>query len=185
LFDSRHRLTLSFLYEIPGFRDAAGITKALLAGWQFNGILSLSSATPFTVYDSTNVSLQGSHPEVTGFFSSRPDLVADPDNGPRTVEQWVSRSAFRRLDLAAEAGQFGNAGRNIARGDGIGNLDLSLVKDFALNERARLQFRAECFNLTNHPNFGLPVNDLASPSFGRILEAGPARLIQFGLKLIF
>jgi hypothetical protein len=185
LFDSRHRLTLSFLYEIPGFRDAAGITKALLAGWQFNGILSLSSATPFTVYDSTNASLQGSHPEVTGFFSSRPDLVADPDNGPRTVEQWVSRSAFRRLDLAAEAGQFGNAGRNIARGDGIGNLDLSLVKDFALNERARLQFRAECFNLTNHPNFGLPVNDLASPSFGRILEAGPARLIQFGLKLIF
>ncbi len=185
LFDSRHRLTLSFLYAIPGFGKTTGFAKALLDGWQLSGILSLSSATPFTVYDSANVSLQGSHPEVTGFYSSRPDVVADPDNGPHTVEQWVSRSAFRRLDPATEAGQFGDAGRNIARGDGIGNLDLSLMKNFAINERMRLQFRAECFNLTNHPNFGLPVNDLASPSFGRILEAGPARLIQFGLKLIF
>lgn len=185
LFDARHRVTLSFLYAIPGFRDSSGLAKALLDGWQFNGILSLSTATPFTAYDSSNVSLQGSHPEVTGFFSSRPDLVSDPDEGPHTAEQWVSRSAFRRLDPLTEAGKFGNSGRNIARGDGIGNLDLSLLKDFQISERVRLQFRAEVFNLTNHPNFALPVNDLASPSFGRILEAGPARLIQFGLKLIF
>jgi hypothetical protein len=185
LFDARHRVTLSFLYEIPGFRDSTGFTKALLDGWQFNGILSLSTGTPFTVYDSANVSLQGSHPEVTGFFSSRPDLVSDPDEGPHLVEQWVSRSSFRRLNPLTEAGKFGNSGRNIARGDGIGNLDLSLLKDFSISERTRLQFRAEVFNLTNHPNFALPVNDLASPSFGRILEAGPARLIQFGLKLIF
>jgi hypothetical protein len=101
------------------------------------------------------------------------------------VEQWVSPGAFRRLNPVTEAGQFGNAGRNIVRGPGIGNFDLSLIKDFAFSERTKLQFRAECFNLTNHPNFSLPVNDLASPSFGRILEAGPARLIQFGLKLIF
>ena len=106
----------------------------------------------------------------------------------RARTRWSNGCRARRSGgwtRSTEAGQFGNAGRNIARGDGIGNLDLSLLKNFALNERMRLQFRAECFNLTNHANFGLPVNDLASPSFGRILEAGPARLIQFGLKLIF
>ena len=122
---------------------------------------------------------------MTGFFSSRPDLVADPDEGARTVEQWLPRSAFRRLDPLSEAGEFGNAGRNVARGPGVGNLDLSVFRNFAVREQVRLQLRAEFFNATNHPNFDLPVNDLASPSFGRILEAGPARLIQFGLKLIF
>jgi hypothetical protein len=185
LFDARHRMTASFLYRIPGFDTARGAAKVLLDGWQVNGILTLASATPFTVYDTTNVSLQGSHPEVSGFFSSRPDVASDPNDGPRTVEQWVSPSAFRRLNPVTEAGSFGNAGRNIARGPGIGNFDLSLIKDFAFSETTKLQFRAECFNLTNHANFSLPVNDLASPSFGRILEAGPARLIQFGLKLIF
>jgi hypothetical protein len=185
LFDARHRMTASFLYRIPGFADTRGATKFLLDGWQLNGILTLSGATPFTVYDTTNVSLQGSHPEVTGFFSSRPDLVGDTNAGESTVEQWVSPQAFRRLNPTTEAGRFGNAGRNVARGPGMGNLDIALVKDFAFNERTRLQFRAECFNLTNHANFSLPVNDLASPSFGRILEAGPSRLIQFGLKLFF
>jgi hypothetical protein len=148
-------------------------------------LLTLSGATPFTVYDTTNVSQQGSHPEVSGFFSSRPDLISNPNAGPRTVEQWVSAGAFRRLNPIADAGQFGDAGRNVVRGPGVGNFDLSLVKTFSFNERVRLQFRAECFNLTNHANFSLPVNDLASPSFGRILEAGPSRLIQFGLKLLF
>jgi hypothetical protein len=64
-------------------------------------------------------------------------------------------------------------------------VDFSLLKDFPVTERARLQFRPECFNLANQPNFGLPGNDLASPNFGRILEAGPPRLIQFALKAIF
>ena len=185
LFDARHRLTASFLYRIPGFKSARGAAKLLLDGWQVNGILTLGSATPFTVYDTTNVSLQGSHPEVTGFFSSRPDLVADPNAGESTVEQWISPQAFRRLNPATEAGRFGSSGRNIARGPGLGNLDVALLKDFAFNERSRLQFRAECFNLANHANFSLPVNDLASPTFGRILEAGSSRLIQFGLKLFF
>jgi hypothetical protein len=68
---------------------------------------------------------------------------------------------------------------------GIANVDLSLLRSIRLNEQARLQFRAECFNLANHANFGLPDNDLASPNFGRVLEAGAPRLVQFGLKLIF
>ncbi len=89
------------------------------------------------------------------------------------------------MNLQTQAGQFGNAGRNIARGPGYTNLDLALVRDFRFDGDTRLQFRAEVFNVANHANFGLPVADLNSPNFGRILSAGPARLLQFGVKLLF
>ena len=112
-------------------------------------------------------------------------MIGDPNSGARTVESWMRRTAFRRLVAATEAGKFGNAGRNIARGPGLVYLDVSLLKDFRLTERARLQFRAEAFNIANHPNFGLPISDLASPNFGRILAASQARLMQFALKAIF
>lgn len=185
LFDARHRFVASGSYEIPFPQTGSAIAKMMLAGWQVNSIANFTSATPFTVYDSTNVSLQGSAPEITGFYSSRPDLIANPNGGPHTANQWVSRSAFRRLDPAKEAGKFGNAGRNVVRGPGIANVDVSLLKTFSITERLRLQFRAECFNIANHANFGLPDNDLASPNFGQILESGSPRLIQFALKLLF
>jgi hypothetical protein len=157
----------------------------LLAGWQLNVIANVTSGTPFTVFDSSNVSLQANHPPISGFFASRPDVVSDPNDGSHTVEQWVSRSAFRRLDPITEAGKFGNAGRNIVRGPGFANVDLSFLKNLELTESSDLQFRAEFFNAANHANFALPVTDLASPSFGRIVEAGPARLLQFGVKFLF
>ncbi len=185
LFDARHRLAVSAMYELSRLESSHPVTRAFFGGWQVNGIAILSSATPFTVYDSANVALQGSHPEISGFSEARPDLVGDPNTGPHTPEQWISASAFRRLDPATEAGQFGNAGRNIARGPAFGTLDIGLTKTFRLGESAHLQFRAESFNVTNHPNFALPVNDLASPNFGRILESGPPRLMQFALKFLF
>jgi hypothetical protein len=185
LFDARHRFVLSGSWQVPVASSLAGWSRTLLAGWQVNGIANVTSGTPFTVFDSTNVSLQANHPPVSGFFASRPDVIADPNSGPHTVEQWVSRSAFRRLDPLTEAGKFGNAGRNIARGPGFANVDLSLLKTFDLAESRQLQFRVECFNFANHANFFLPVTDLASPSFGRIIEAGPSRLLQFGLKFLF
>ena len=157
----------------------------LINGWQFNGIGSFSTGTPFTVYDSANVSLQGQSPEISGFYSSRPDLISDPNAGPHTPNQWVSRSAFRRLDPNTQAGQFGSEGRNVVRGPGIANVDLSLFKNFAIGESTRIQFRAECFNVANHANFALPQNDLASPEFGQILESGPPRLFQLALKFVF
>ena len=185
LFDARHRLVLSGSYQIPSPRPANRLVRTALAGWQLNTIINFASGTPFTVYDSANVALQGSSPEITGFYSSRPNLISDPNVGPHAAGQWVSRSVFQRLDPATQAGQFGNEGRNAVRGPGISNLDLSVLKDFAVTERARLQFRAECFNLANHANFGLPDNDVASPNFGHVLEAGAPRLMQFGIKLIY
>ncbi len=185
LFDARHRFVWSGSYQIPSPAPAKGLARTVLDGWQLNTIINFASGTPFTVYDSANVALQGSSPEITGFYSSRPNLVSDPNVGPHTASQWVSRSAFQRLDPVMQAGQFGSEGRNAVRGPGISDIDVSVLKDFALTERARLQFRAECFNVANHANFGLPDNDVASPNFGHVLEAGAPRLMQFGIKLIY
>jgi hypothetical protein len=185
LFDARHRFVMSGSWEVPTPKSWGRAARTVLAGWQLNGIVTASSGTPFTVFDSANVAGQASHPPVSGFAGSRPDVVSNPNDGAHTVEQWISRGAFQRLNPATEAGKFGNAGRNIARAAGISNVDLSLLKSIALGESMRLQLRAESFNLANHANFGLPVTDLASPSFGRVLEAAPPRLVQFGLKFLF
>ena len=159
--------------------------RVVLDDWQLNVVAAHNSGTPFTVSDSTNVSLQANSPPISGFAASRPNVVGDPNGGPRTVDQWLSRDAFQRLNPATDAGQFGNAGRNIARGPAYTNVDVSLVRNFTLHGDVRLQFRAEAFNVANHANFGLPVADLNSANFGRIFSAGPARLLQFALKLTY
>jgi hypothetical protein len=185
LFDARHRLVASGSW-LPRVRPGApAAVRAVLDEWQVNGIATYSSGTPFTVSDSANVALQANSPPISGFPASRPNLIGDPNAGPHTVNKWLSRSAFERLDLQTQAGQFGNAGRNIARGPSYTSVDLALVRNVELSAHTRLQFRAEAFNLLNHANFGLPVADLNSPSFGRILSAGPPRLLQFAAKLSF
>ena len=185
LFDARHRFVASATWEPRLPAATPTMLGVLLNDWQINGVAAYNSGTPFTVSDSANVALQANSPPISGFAASRPDVVGDPDAGPRTVEQWLSRDSFRRLDPRTEAGEFGDAGRNIARGPSYTNVDISLVRTFALHGDVRLQFRAEAFNIANHANFGLPVADLNSANFGRILSAGPPRLLQFALKLTF
>ncbi|MDX2154072.1 MAG: TonB-dependent receptor [Bryobacteraceae bacterium] len=183
LFDSRHRFVASGSYEVRV--RGPRLLSAILSRWQINAIASHNSPTPFTVSDSANVALQANSPPISGFAASRPDVVSDPNRGPRNVDEWLSRSGFRRLNPLTEAGRFGNAGRNIARGPAFTNVDVSVFRTFPLSERAGLQFRAEAFNVANHANFTIPVADLNSANFGRILSAAPPRLIQFGLKLTF
>jgi hypothetical protein len=185
LFDARHRLVASASWLLPASSRAPAAARALFNGWQVNVAASYNSGTPFTVSDSANVALQANSPPISGFPASRPNLVGDPNAGPHTVEAWLSRSAFERLNVQTQAGRFGNAGRNIARGPSYTNVDLALVRDLAFVSASRLQIRAEVFNVFNHANFGLPVADLNSPSFGRILSAGPPRLMQFAVKLLF
>ncbi len=173
-------------WALPKWRNSPRAAAFSTNGWQINTIASLSTGTPFTVYDSADVSLQGSASEMTAFYSSRPDLIANPNVGqPHTPNQWVSRAPFLQLNPQTQAGQFGNEGRNVVRGPGIEDVDLSLFKLFSIGETRRVQFRAECFNLLNHPNFGLPEDDLESPAFGQILQAGPPRLIQLAVKFVF
>jgi hypothetical protein len=184
LFDSRHRFAASITYAIPFAHNLTGVSRVLLDGWQMNGLLAVNSSTPFTVYDSANVSLQAPHPGVSGMFGDRPNVLGDPNKGaPHKVDQWVSRSAFQRLDPVANAGQFGNERRNSIDVPAFGSLDAAVDKNFSLNESTKLLFRAEAFNVTNHVNFILPVDDINSPAFGQIIEAQAPRVSQFALKL--
>jgi hypothetical protein len=184
LFDARHRFVASGSYLVR-IGNASAPVRSILNDWQLNVIAMHNSATPFTISDSTNVSLQANSPPISGFAASRPDVISDPNKGPRTIDEWMSRSAFRRLNPQTEAGQFGNAGRNIGRGPSLTNFDVSVIRTFRITEGTSLQFRAEAFNVANHANFGLPISDLNSSSFGRIFTAAPPRLLQFGLKLMF
>jgi hypothetical protein len=186
LFDATHRFVFSGTYALPQWRNAAKPAAMLLNGWQANIIATLSTGTPFTVYDSADVSQQGSAPEISGFYSSKPNLISNPNqNQPHNATEWISRAPFQQLNPITQAGEFGNEGRNVVRGPGIEDVDLSLVRNFRVTEKMRLQFRAEMFNLFNHANLGLPENDLESPAFGQILQAGPARQLQLAIKLIF
>ena len=185
LFDARHRFVANVSWQAHVADGAPSAMRVLFDAWQLNAIASLNSGTPFTVSDSANVSLQANSPPISGFPASRPNLVGDPNAGPHTVDAWLSRDAFQRLNVQTQAGQFGNAGRNIARGPAYQNVDVSFVRDFPMSGDIRLQFRAEIFNVLNHVNFGLPVADLNSVNFGRIFSAGPPRLSQFALKLSF
>jgi hypothetical protein len=185
LFDARHRFVASGSWEPRVSKNTPGLVRGIFANWQINLIATHNSPTPFTVYDSTNVSLQANSPPISGIPASRPNLIADPNSGPHSVERWLTPAAFQRLNPVTQAGQFGNAGRNVARGPAFTNLDASLTRAFVLREEFRLQFRAEAFNVVNHANLGLPVADLNSPNFGRILTSSSPRLLQFALKLIF
>jgi hypothetical protein len=192
MFDAHHRLVLSYEWMLPFWRNPQTWYQYALGNWQVNGIATFMSGTPFTVYDSTDVSLQGGAPEISGFSSNRPDIVGDPGKGScsngspvGTPSCWFNTSAFQPLNPVTHAGQFGNAGRNIVQGPGYEQWDFSAFKNFKIREAKTLQFRAELFNFLNHPNFRLPNNDISSPNFGVVSEALPGRLVQLALKFLF
>jgi hypothetical protein len=185
MFDARHRLVLSYQWQVPFWAHPQTWYQHALGDWQLNGIDTFMSGTPFTVYTDTDVSLQGSAPEISGFSSNRPDLVGNPNSGPHTVQEWFNTAAFQQLNSVTQAGQFGNEGRNVVQGPGLQNWDFSAFKSFKITETKQVQFRAEFFNIFNHPNFRLPDNDISSPTFGEITQALPGREIQLALKFYF
>jgi hypothetical protein len=189
LFDARHRFVFSYEWSLPFWQHQQGWYQHVLGGWQLNGIVTAMSGTPFTVFDSRDVSVQGGAPEITGFSANRPNLVVgqNPNDGPRQVGAWLNAGAFSRVipDLNSPVQQFGTAGRNIALGPRYSNWDFSAFKNIRLAESKELQFRAELFNILNHTNFHLPNSDISSPTFNQILNAEPPRLVQLALKFLF
>lgn len=185
LFDARNRFVGSYEWALPFWRDGQNWYQWALDGWHLNGIGTLMSGTPFTVFDSNDVAAQGSAPEITGFSAQRPNLVGNPNSGTRTVSSWLNASAYQRLDPVANAGQFGTEGRNVNFGPGYANWDFGALKNFKFTESKQLQFRAELFDILNRTNFRLPDSDISSPTFNHILASQAPRQVQFALKFMY
>jgi hypothetical protein len=173
--DIPHNFTTSLNYQIPSpFSD--GLANVLLTGWEIGTIISLQSGMPFTP-------TQSGDPTNTG-RPSRPDRLGSGELSNPTVDLWFDPSAF--AEVPAASFRYGDSGKNIIRGPSNVSFDFSVYKNFGITEEMRMQFRAEFFNLPNHPNFGQPSTNISNPALaGRILTAGDPRIIQFGLKIIF
>jgi Carboxypeptidase regulatory-like domain/TonB dependent receptor len=188
-FDIRHRFVFSYLYELPighGKRmmgDASGVLNQIVGGWQVGGITSISSGNWFTITDDNGVANSDGN-------SQRPDLIGDPRGKPCVPNTFFNTCAF----ADPPSGSFGDVNRNSVQGPGYQIWDFSLFKNFSITERTKLEFRAEFFNVFNHPNLQFaksgPQNSIntttfGTPQFGFLTGARDPRQIQLALKLSF
>lgn len=178
-----HRFVASFNYDLPFGRqrtfltDAHPVLNTLLGGWSVGGIVTFNSGRM------VHIGVRGDPCNTGGRAPCRPNRVADPKlpASERSLERWFNTEAFQRQ----EPFTFGNSPRNPIEGPGVSNLDFALYKAFYPSEGTRIQFRAEFFNATNTPPFGVPGSTLGNRQFGVISSAGAPRIIQFGLKISF
>ncbi|HEY0375480.1 MAG TPA: carboxypeptidase-like regulatory domain-containing protein [Pyrinomonadaceae bacterium] len=177
-FDARHRFSYNFIYDFPNPGDGRSrLYRSFLGGLQIAGTGTFQTGQPFTVNTIYDVNLDGN--------------LTDRLNSTAGIERTGDRRQPLRLTvdpatLRAALGQNGQVGRNTFRAGNILELDLALIKRFAITERQGLIFRVEVFNFINRANFGVPVRFLEAPGFGQATETvTPGRRIQFSLKYDF
>ena len=185
-FDQRQMLNISYVYSLPFFRSSTGWTNTLLGGWQWAGIASIQTGTPFNVTDSSFSDNAGvSNGYTPGTFA---DLVGSPSStaSASCAVSGAGPQLYNPCAFAHPQGlTFGDAGRNVLRIPRTTNFDMSLMKNFKIKESMGFQFRAEAFNIFNHTQWNGVNNDLNSPDFLHPSGAHRARTLQFGLKFLF
>jgi len=191
-FDQTHVLNMSWVYNLSIFQH-----NGILGGWQWSGIMSAQTGTPFTV---TNGVFGDSAGVANGSGTgSRPDVVGDPNGSPTAVPApsgtIVGPLLYNPGAFAQPQGlTFGTEGRNFLRNPGRWNFDMGLFKTFKITERQDIQFRAEGFNVFNHTQFSgvnsgagcyVSSDPTCSSNFLRPSGAHLGRILQFGLKYEF
>ena len=213
-FDIRHTLSAAVTYDVPAPRVNA-FGNAIFRGWSLQSLVLARSAPPVNVFYSTLSTISNSNTQV------RPDVVPNIpfylygpqypggkaiNNTPNQGGSGCTGPFCKPPTVGGKPVAQGNLGRNSLRGFGATQWDFALHRDFPIREALRLQFRAEMFNVLNHPNFGQPVANLSSPQFGQatqllgqflsgglagggafnpLYQIGGPRSIQFALKLTF
>jgi hypothetical protein len=181
----------SIIYDLPfGKGRAFGsnwnpVTNTLLGNWQATLIERVSSGFPVPLIDTSNTSGTTFNTGGNDNNFNRPDQMSgcNPYAADHSQHQWINKTCFP----APAGGKLGNASRVPVVGPDFVNSDFSIIKDFALpREGMGLNFRAEFFNLFNHPEFGAPIADINQPGFGAVNSTvNNPRLIQLALKLSF
>ncbi|MBI4463383.1 MAG: TonB-dependent receptor [Acidobacteria bacterium] len=187
-FDMRHRLTINYFYT-PSLGKGqrwlnSGVLSYLFGGWRLGGIVQFRTGTPFSPL--INVRTPGYL-----FAANRPNLLPGQSNNPIQggSEQYFDPSVYS----APPPGTLGTTGKNTIIGPSLFSMDISLQREFLLDAKRRLQFRAEFFNLPNHTNLGRPQSILFTgssarrvPTAGRIRSTTTtARQIQLALRFSF
>ena len=172
-FDIRHRFAASFIYQLPR-------GNVITRDTELRGIVTLQSGQPFTPllrFDNSNTGNTG---QQSG--SDHPNLVGNPSIANPGAERWFDTGAF----AVAPRYTFGNAGRNILRGDGYASVDLAVARRIPLGGNRSLWLEAQVFNLFNHVNYDLPELYADEPAtFGRVFSAKSARQVQLAARLSF
>jgi hypothetical protein len=201
--DIRHRNVVSYIYELPLFKDQNGFAGKVLGGWQISGVTVLQTGTPFNITEPTDRSLSGAGSDRPDWVGTGPLEFFDPRNtntslgGPNRAFNGTGGGSataatnpfFRRVgtgtSVAAGAGRFGSLGRNVFHGPGDIIFDFTMMKRTRVGENKILEFRSEFFNIFNHANFGNPNGNIGNVNFGRITTSRDPRLIQFAVKFHF
>ena len=174
--DRRHTFVSNVVYVLPSYKKWGHAADLLLSDWQLNGIASYFGATPIDIITGVNTigtaSAVGQRPNYTG--------------APLYIDSSDSTKHLNPLAFATPApGQFGTLGKGAVRGKAITTIDFSVGKNWRIQERYGLQFRAEFFNLLNHTNFVGFDTDLRNTTFGTLTAAQAPREIQLGIKFTF
>ncbi len=185
VFNRNNVFFANFVYDLPFFRSGSSLTKGLLGGWELAAIITVESGAPVNLgitgvnTPASIISNSGDRPNVSGGISY-----------PKTVKQWFAGN-FSNPACATGPDCYGNLPFDAITGPGRQNWDFSVLKNFAMGERFKLEFRAEAFNLWNHPQFegnantGGLGNNFGSGNFGQITSAYDPRELQLALKLKF
>jgi outer membrane receptor protein involved in Fe transport len=202
LFDTHQRFVLSYYYELP-IPKASGVMGKMINGWAVSGITQFQSGFPIHIASSADNELTSS---VDFSSAGLPDQLApfqklDPrsnsnnyafnpnsftDNAADDTQPACSSGAVFNCFQPSLFGRYGNAPRTICCGPGLNNWDLSVQKSTPINERMRVEFRWDIFNLANHTRFFNPDGNVTDgPDFGRVSRAADPRLMQVALKLYF
>jgi hypothetical protein len=144
--------------------------NALLGGWSLNGVYTLQSGTPFTIYS-----------DFGGI--TRANQSGDPNDGPKNPDRWFNTGAF-----SPATGPQGTARRNSVRGPGIRTLDLSLFKSFPVpGAGGEVELRVEGFNIFDTAQYNLPNATVVDPNFGKITgtRLNSERQVQLAIRYLY
>ena len=172
-FDTPQRLTMAFVYQLPG-------RARWIRGTELHGIVTAQSGqpcTPILSFDNSNTGNTGGN-----VGSDRPNVVGSPSLAHPSPAEWFNTAAF----AVPPPYTFGNAGRNIIRGPGLFTADVAVVREIRLRERESISLEGQFFNMLNRANFNLPDLYADQPgTFGRIFSAKDPRQIQFAARFRF
>jgi len=185
-YDQRHILTAAWTYDVPF--HGKGLSKTLLGGWQYAGIMTAQTGTPFSVVNGIYGDSAGVADGTTG-IGSYADLIGDPHDAPQCGPLEAGTKGVPLFDCSAftqtRGLTFGNSGRNSLNNPRRTNFDMSVYKVFKPKENINVQFRAEGFNVFNHTQWAGLNSSVGTQNFFYTYAAHMPRVLQFALRITF